>query len=159
MGAAGDRLPACYHPNPIDGAVIAELVRERKLTLLFATPTFLLTYMPKAKEDDFQSLRLVVTGAEKLKKKAGRSLRSTLRHPPAGGLRRHRAFPGGRLQRCRRRDRTDSNRSAQRTAASATRSPASPPKWCIPTTGEDLGTNEEGLLLIKGPMSCRAISD
>ena len=60
---------ASYHPNPIEGKVIADMVREKQLTLLFATPTFLLTYIPKAKKEDFQSLRMIITGAEKLKKK------------------------------------------------------------------------------------------
>ncbi|ORJ58700.1 acyl-[ACP]--phospholipid O-acyltransferase [Geothermobacter hydrogeniphilus] len=58
---------ASYHPNPLDGARIAELVRENRSTLLLATPTFLLAYLRRAKKEDFASLRLVIAGAEKLK--------------------------------------------------------------------------------------------
>jgi acyl-[acyl-carrier-protein]-phospholipid O-acyltransferase/long-chain-fatty-acid--[acyl-carrier-protein] ligase len=56
-----------YHPNPMDGGKIAELVRTNRSTLLFATPTFLSVYLRKAKTEDFLTLRYVVVGAEKLK--------------------------------------------------------------------------------------------
>jgi acyl-[acyl-carrier-protein]-phospholipid O-acyltransferase/long-chain-fatty-acid--[acyl-carrier-protein] ligase len=56
-----------YHANPLDVATITELVRKERLTVLLATPTFLLTYMRRATPEDFASLRIVVTGAEKLK--------------------------------------------------------------------------------------------
>jgi len=60
---------ACYHPNPLEGERIAQVVRENRATVLLATPTFLQTYTRKAKREDFQSLRFVVTGAEKLRGK------------------------------------------------------------------------------------------
>ncbi len=60
---------ATYHPNPMDGEKIAQVVREHRSTLLLATPTFLLAYLRRAKREDFATLRLVVTGAEKLKAK------------------------------------------------------------------------------------------
>ncbi len=59
-------LSAAYHANPLDGATIAKIVRTRKSRLLFATPSFLSIYLRKAAREDFASLRLVVTGAEKL---------------------------------------------------------------------------------------------
>ena len=60
---------AAYHPNPMDGERIAQVVREHRSTLLLATPTFLLSYLRRAKREDFATLRLVITGAEKLKSK------------------------------------------------------------------------------------------
>lgn len=60
---------AAYHSNPMDGEKIAQVVREHKSTLLLATPTFLLAYLRRAKKEDFSTLRLVITGAEKLKAK------------------------------------------------------------------------------------------
>jgi acyl-[acyl-carrier-protein]-phospholipid O-acyltransferase/long-chain-fatty-acid--[acyl-carrier-protein] ligase len=64
---------ATYHPNPMDGERIAQMVREQRSTLLLATPTFLLAYLRRAKREDFASLRLVITGAEKLKGKVADS--------------------------------------------------------------------------------------
>lgn len=58
-----------YHPNPMDSAKVAELVRENGLTVLLTTPTFLMAYIRRATREDFASLRIVVTGAEKLNKK------------------------------------------------------------------------------------------
>jgi acyl-[acyl-carrier-protein]-phospholipid O-acyltransferase/long-chain-fatty-acid--[acyl-carrier-protein] ligase len=60
---------ATYHANPMDGEKIAQVVREHKSTLLLATPTFLLAYLRRARKEDFATLRLVITGAEKLKAK------------------------------------------------------------------------------------------
>ncbi len=58
-----------YHTNPLDGAQIAQMVREEASTILFATPTFLMAYIRKARPQDFRTLRLIITGAEKLKVK------------------------------------------------------------------------------------------
>jgi len=56
-----------YHFNPMDAGIIVQMVREQASTLLLTTPTFLGCYLRKAEREDFSSLRLVVTGAEKLK--------------------------------------------------------------------------------------------
>ncbi len=58
---------AYYHPNPLDGGTIGEMVSENRLTTMVATPTFLLPYIRRAAPEDFRTLRAVVTGAEKLK--------------------------------------------------------------------------------------------
>ncbi|MBE0534305.1 MAG: MFS transporter [Phycisphaerae bacterium] len=60
-------VATAYVPNPLDGKLLAQQVREKKATLLFATPTFLMTYIRRAEPEDFASLRLVLVGAEKLR--------------------------------------------------------------------------------------------
>jgi acyl-[acyl-carrier-protein]-phospholipid O-acyltransferase/long-chain-fatty-acid--[acyl-carrier-protein] ligase len=57
-----------YHVNPMDGAKIAETVFKNRSTMLLSTPTFLTVYIRKAEPGDFATLRLVITGAEKLRK-------------------------------------------------------------------------------------------
>lgn len=57
---------AC-HANPLEATQVVKLVRNERATILLATPTFLAAYLRKADPEDFASLRLVVTGAEKLK--------------------------------------------------------------------------------------------
>ena len=54
------------YPNPLEVAKNAALVEKYKLTLLLATPTFLRGYLRKTEPDQLRSLRLVITGAEKL---------------------------------------------------------------------------------------------
>ncbi|MEI6219324.1 MAG: AMP-binding protein, partial [bacterium] len=58
-----------HHPNPLEGDKIAQVVSQNKSTVLLATPTFLLTYIRRAKVEDFASLRAVITGAEKLRRR------------------------------------------------------------------------------------------
>src|ERR1700736_1267530 len=54
------------YPSPLEVAKNAELIEQHKLTLLLATPTFLRGYLRKAEPHQLRSLRLVITGAEKL---------------------------------------------------------------------------------------------
>ena len=59
--------PVTYVANPLDASLIVRTCRYFKVTILCATPTFLQKYMMKAKPDDFKTLRLCITGAEKLR--------------------------------------------------------------------------------------------
>jgi acyl-[acyl-carrier-protein]-phospholipid O-acyltransferase / long-chain-fatty-acid--[acyl-carrier-protein] ligase len=54
------------YPNPLDAAKCAALIERYKLTFLLATPTFLRMYLRKAEPHQLGSLRLIITGAEKL---------------------------------------------------------------------------------------------
>jgi acyl-[acyl-carrier-protein]-phospholipid O-acyltransferase / long-chain-fatty-acid--[acyl-carrier-protein] ligase len=63
-GGAG--VGVAYHSNPLEPEVIGRLVREYALTHLVSTPTFLQLYLRSCAAADFGSLRVVVTGAEKL---------------------------------------------------------------------------------------------
>lgn len=53
-------------PSPMEHGKLAELVRKHGLSLMCSTPTFLRGFLRKAEASDFVSLKLVVTGAEKL---------------------------------------------------------------------------------------------
>src|SRR5216110_2692011 len=54
------------YPNPLDASKCAALIEQYKLTFLLATPTFLRMYLRKAEPHQLRSLRLIITGAEKL---------------------------------------------------------------------------------------------
>ena len=54
------------YPNPLEAAKNAALIERYKLTFLLATPTFLRAYLRKVEPNQLRSLRLVITGAEKL---------------------------------------------------------------------------------------------
>src|SRR6185503_15218727 len=58
---------AIYHPNPLDAKTIGEMVATHKATILISTPTFYAAYLRKCSVEEFASLRLAVTGAEKLR--------------------------------------------------------------------------------------------
>jgi acyl-[acyl-carrier-protein]-phospholipid O-acyltransferase / long-chain-fatty-acid--[acyl-carrier-protein] ligase len=55
-----------FHPSPLDVAAIGELVRRHRVTFLVTTPTFLQLYQRRCTPEQFSSLRVVLTGAEKL---------------------------------------------------------------------------------------------
>ncbi len=55
-----------FHPSPLDVTAIGELVRRHRITFLVATPTFLQLYQRRCTPEQFSSLRVVLTGAEKL---------------------------------------------------------------------------------------------
>jgi acyl-[acyl-carrier-protein]-phospholipid O-acyltransferase/long-chain-fatty-acid--[acyl-carrier-protein] ligase len=54
------------YPNPLEAGKIASLVEREKVTVMLATPTFLRAYLRKAEPPQLRSLRLLITGAEKL---------------------------------------------------------------------------------------------
>jgi len=55
-----------FHPSPLDAAAIGELIRRYRITFLVTTPTFLQLYMKRCTPEQFSSLRVILTGAEKL---------------------------------------------------------------------------------------------
>ena len=55
-----------FHPNPLDAAAVGELVAKHRATILLATPTFLQLYSRRCEPGQLGSLRVVLTGAEKL---------------------------------------------------------------------------------------------
>ncbi len=65
-------FPACqgfatiFHHSPIDAPAIGALVERFRVTFLLATPTLLSIYLRRITPAQFGSLRLVLTGAEKL---------------------------------------------------------------------------------------------
>jgi acyl-[acyl-carrier-protein]-phospholipid O-acyltransferase/long-chain-fatty-acid--[acyl-carrier-protein] ligase len=55
-----------YFPDPRQAKEIGELCRHWRCTLFVTTPTFLRFMIRRCEKDDFKSLRLLITGAEKL---------------------------------------------------------------------------------------------
>jgi acyl-[acyl-carrier-protein]-phospholipid O-acyltransferase/long-chain-fatty-acid--[acyl-carrier-protein] ligase len=54
------------YPNPLDSQKVIETIERHKLQLLITTPTFLRAILRKAKPEQLCTLKMVVTGAEKL---------------------------------------------------------------------------------------------
>jgi acyl-[acyl-carrier-protein]-phospholipid O-acyltransferase/long-chain-fatty-acid--[acyl-carrier-protein] ligase len=59
-------LAIAWHPTPLDAEAVGRLVARHRLTMLLATPTFLQLYLRRCTPGQFGSLRLVLTGAERL---------------------------------------------------------------------------------------------
>jgi acyl-[acyl-carrier-protein]-phospholipid O-acyltransferase / long-chain-fatty-acid--[acyl-carrier-protein] ligase len=53
------------HPNPLEFRAICTAVREERVTMMVGTPTFLAGYLQKGEAGDFETVRLLITGADK----------------------------------------------------------------------------------------------
>ncbi len=59
-------VKGAYHFSPLDAKIIGKLCHDYKITILISTPTFLRSYIRRCTAEEFASLNLVITGAEKL---------------------------------------------------------------------------------------------
>ncbi len=59
-------LDLVTYTSPLDTKRLAELIHQRQVNLLLSTPTFLRGFMKRIEAEQLSSLKLVVTGAEKL---------------------------------------------------------------------------------------------
>jgi acyl-[acyl-carrier-protein]-phospholipid O-acyltransferase/long-chain-fatty-acid--[acyl-carrier-protein] ligase len=53
------------YANPLDFKTICDIVREEKVTLMAGTPTFFWGYLRNSKPGDFESARILLSGADK----------------------------------------------------------------------------------------------
>ena len=61
-----DGVRIITYPNPLETAKCAELIERHRVTIVLAAPTFLRGYLRKAEPEQMKSVRLTITGAEKL---------------------------------------------------------------------------------------------
>jgi acyl-[acyl-carrier-protein]-phospholipid O-acyltransferase/long-chain-fatty-acid--[acyl-carrier-protein] ligase len=59
-------LDLVTYTNPLESKRIADLIAQHKISIFLSTPTFLRGYMKRIDPEQLASLKLVVTGAEKL---------------------------------------------------------------------------------------------
>lgn len=59
-------LKSVYHYSPLDGKRIGMLVKKHGATVILSTPTFLRNYLKRCTPEQFQTLDVVVAGAEKM---------------------------------------------------------------------------------------------
>ena len=141
---------ASYHTNPLEGQKIADLVRENQSTMLMATPTFLLAYIRRAKKEDFESLRIVVTGAEKLKDKLAETFYKKFGIRPLEGYGATELSPVAAANVCD----VEADGHAQKGREAGTVGHPLPGvtfKIVDIDSHETLPPGEEGLILVKGP--------
>ncbi|MBN1853807.1 MAG: AMP-binding protein [Pirellulales bacterium] len=62
----GHDIRGVFHFTPLDARTIGKLCRNHGVNILFATATFLRSYLKRCSKEDFHRLEIVVTGAEKL---------------------------------------------------------------------------------------------
>lgn len=56
-----------YVVSPLDCTMVGRALKEHQLSILLATPTFMQSYLRRCTPDQFDSVRLAIVGAEKLR--------------------------------------------------------------------------------------------
>lgn len=139
-----------YHPNPIDAKAIGELVQRFKVTIMISTPTFYSTYARKVPKEQFASVRFAVVGAEKLRESIAKEFKEKYDLDLMEGYGATEMSPVVAVNVP---DYLEGH-SKQRGMKPGTVGhpvPGVAVKVVEPATGVLLPSNQEGLLLVKGP--------
>jgi 1-acyl-sn-glycerol-3-phosphate acyltransferase len=139
-----------YYPNPLDAKAIGQLVNQHAITFLLATPTFLQLYMRTCAPEQFGSLRVIMTGAEKLPDRLAAAFEEQFGIRPVEGYGCTECAPAVAVN-------THDFRSAGFRQVGVKRGKIGHPLpgICVriiePQTGEALPIGQAGLLLVRGP--------
>ena len=143
-------LRVVYHPNPLDAKAVGPLVNQYALTFLLATPTFLQLYMRGCAAEDFGSLRVVMTGAEKLPERLAAAFEEQFGLRPLEGYGCTECAPGVAVN-------THDFRSAGFRQVGAKRGKIGHPlpgvsvRVIDPQTAAPVPVGQPGLMLVRGP--------
>jgi acyl-[acyl-carrier-protein]-phospholipid O-acyltransferase / long-chain-fatty-acid--[acyl-carrier-protein] ligase len=139
-----------YHFSPLDAKVIGKLCHDYKVTILISTPTFLRSYIRRCTPEEFKSLELVVTGAEKLPAEVLESFEERFGLRPSEGYGTTELSPVVSVN-------VPPNRTLggettlDRAGTVGKTIPGVRTKVIDHETGKDLPTGESGMLLVSGP--------
>ncbi|MCH2212342.1 MAG: MFS transporter [Fuerstiella sp.] len=141
-----------YHFNPLDSREVAKLCEKQRVSILAATPTFLRTYLKRCTPKQMESVSLAIVGAEKLQPELRNAWQEKYGIEPTEGYGATELSPVASF------NVPDSRISGGAGGFEGLRhgtvgrvTPGSVAAVFSPETGEQLGTNQSGLLKIKGP--------
>lgn len=143
------QMQVAYHFSPLDARQVGKLAAARKATILLCTPTFLRSYLKRCSKEDFQSLEVVVAGAEKLPTKLCDAFEEKFGVRPIEGYGATELSPLVSVNVPPSRSQTAEVDWREGSVGKPV--PDVHAKVIHPETGDDLPAEEEGLLLISGP--------
>ncbi|MHB0960901.1 MAG: MFS transporter [Pirellulaceae bacterium] len=139
-----------YHFNPLEARQVGKLCQEHGVTILLATPTFLRSYLRRCEADEFRSVEVVVTGAEKLPTDVADAFEEKFGVRPVEGYGCTETAPLAAVNvppnRCQNAMQVDC-----REGTVGRPIPGVTAKIVHLETGQELGPGQSGMLLIKGP--------
>lgn len=143
-------LKVVYHYSPLEPRPIAQLCRKHKVNVMPAAPTFLRTFLRRCDPADLASLSVVVTGSEKLPTRVADEFERKFGVRPLEGYGTTELspvvsvnIPPSRMK--------STIHPGNRAGSVGQPIPGVAAKVISTETGEVLGFNQSGLLLIKGP--------
>jgi acyl-[acyl-carrier-protein]-phospholipid O-acyltransferase / long-chain-fatty-acid--[acyl-carrier-protein] ligase len=138
-----------YHFNPLDARAVGQLVQNHRVTIVVSAPTFLRSYLRRCAREEFASVNLVITGAEKLPTELADAFEKKFGVRPAEGYGTTELSPVVSVnvpaERC------PANVAQLKEGTVGRPIPEVRAKVVDLETGEDLGIGRPGMLLIKGP--------
>lgn len=143
-------MGSAFHPSPLDAVAVGALVERFGVTVLMATPTFLQLYIRRVPASQFGSLRLVLAGAEKLPDSLASAFEDGFGIRPTEGYGVTECSPFVAVN-------TSSYRAAGFFQPGCRRGTVGQPipgvivRIVSAISQENLGPDEEGLVLVKGP--------
>ena len=139
-----------YHFNPLDAKQVGKLCKQYRATVLLTTPTFLRGFLRRCEKDEFESLDVVVTGAEKLPQDVCDAFEQKFGVRPVEGYGTTELSPLVSVNVPP--SRSHGSFQADRKEGSVGRPiPGVSARVTEPDTGEVLTANQPGMLWIKGP--------
>ncbi|QDU60792.1 Bifunctional protein Aas [Planctomycetes bacterium Pan216] len=148
--AAANAIGQVFHPNPLDLRAIGGIVESFRCTLMLATPTFLQLYQRRIPPHQFGSLRLIITGAEKLPDRVRVGFEEQFGLRPLEGYGSTECSPVIAVSTPDFRGVSLFQRGSRRGSVGQPL-PGVAVKIVDPDTREPVPTGESGMLLVKGP--------
>lgn len=139
-----------YHFNPLDGHQIGKLCQNSRGTILLSTPTFLRTYLRRCDKEQLASLDVVVCGAEKLPEELTSAFKEKFGVQPVEGYGTTELSPLVSVNVPPSRS-TSSFQVELKQGTVGRPVPGVSAKIVDWETGQELGINQPGMLLITGP--------
>ena len=148
-----ESVQSLTYPNPLEAGKIAALVERGKVTVMFATPTFLRAYLRKAEPSQLRGLRLLITGAEKLPTDLARAFEERFGLPVFEGYGLTETSPviSVNLPDPKPRAPGDSVQPASRLGSTGKMAPGIAAEIRNPETDAKLTLHESGMLWVRGP--------
>ena len=143
--------PMCvYHYSPLEARQVGKMTKQYQATILLSTPTFLRSYTRRCDAEDFASLEVLITGAEKLPMDVADAFEAKFGVRPVEGYGTTELspvvstnLPDSRIM--------SEFQQGNRIGSVGQPMPGISAKIVDPETGENLGTDKSGMLLIRGP--------
>lgn len=139
-----------YHFNPLDSRVIGTLCEKHKATIMIATPTFLRGYLKRCDKEQLRSVDLVVVGAEKMPLELAQAFFEKFGARPIEGYGTTELSPVAAVNIPDHRSSATTQKGTKEGSVGRPL-PGTSAKIVDPDTFVELGVDEPGLLLIKGP--------
>ena len=143
-------LKGVYHYTPLEPRQIGPLCRKYGCTILIGTPTFLRSYVRRCQPDDFRSLDVVFTGAERLPPELAAEFQQRFGVLPVEGYGATELSPVVSGNRPPSRD-TSPGKRGNRIGTIGQPMAGIEVKVIDVDSGEDLPPGRQGMLLVRGP--------